>query len=118
MKQFTGVKVFSATMVAERMILGEKVTTWLEDRQHNPSFEVADVIVTQSSDNAFHCIAITVFYSERMVPRMISRVEELSGLPPGEHVLGGAAAEAVRQQALGQLDPPKAAKRLSFKADK
>jgi hypothetical protein len=58
---FNGVKVFSATMVADREQLGEKVTAWM---QHNPQNKVTDLIVTQSSDEAFHCIAITVFYWE------------------------------------------------------
>ena len=47
--RFNGVKVFSATMVADRDQLGEKVT---------------DIVITQSSDEAFHCIAITVFFWE------------------------------------------------------
>jgi hypothetical protein len=59
MKPFNGVKVFSATMVQQREVLGEKVTDWL---QANPTYALADVLVTQSSDHQFHCIAITVFY--------------------------------------------------------
>jgi hypothetical protein len=59
--KFNGVKVFSATMVADREQLGEKVTAWM---QANPNKKVTDVVVTQSSDEAFHCIAITVFYYE------------------------------------------------------
>ncbi|MGZ7081439.1 MAG: hypothetical protein ACXVJT_18665 [Thermoanaerobaculia bacterium] len=54
-----GVKVFSATMQQERDCLGEKVTAWLAA---NASVEIVDVIVTQSSDHAFHCLAITLFY--------------------------------------------------------
>jgi len=61
MKKFNGVKVFSATMAQEREQLGEKVTAWI--RKH-PQNEIVDTIVTQSSDEAFHCIAITVFYNE------------------------------------------------------
>ncbi len=60
-RTFNGVKVFSATMVADRERLGEKVTDWLAN---NPQCTVCDVVVTQSSDEAFHCIAITVFYWE------------------------------------------------------
>ena len=60
---FNGVKVFSATMVADRQTLGDKVTDWI--RAH-PDFAVEDVTVTQSSDQAFHCIAITVFYTETL----------------------------------------------------
>jgi len=61
--KFNGVKVFSATMVADRDQLGEKVTTWIAN---NPDKKVTDVVVTQSSDEAFHCIAITVFYWEEL----------------------------------------------------
>ena len=60
-RRFNGVKVFSATMVSERERLGEKVTEWLKS---NPGFEVRDMVVTQSSDEAFHCLAITVFFWE------------------------------------------------------
>ena len=60
--KFNGVKVFSATMVADRDQLGEKVTAWIN--QHSETKKVTDLVVTQSSDEAFHCIAITVFYYE------------------------------------------------------
>jgi len=63
MKKFNGVKVFSATMAQEREHLGEKVTSWI--RKH-PQNEIVDTVVTQSSDEAFHCIAITVFFNEPM----------------------------------------------------
>jgi len=58
---FNGVKVFSATMVADREQLGEKVTDWIAK---NPAKKVTDIVITQSSDEAFHCIAITVFFFE------------------------------------------------------
>ncbi len=61
MSKFNGVKVFSATMVAQREVLGEKVTDWI--RAH-PQVEIVDHVVTQSSDEQFHCIAITLFYNE------------------------------------------------------
>jgi len=61
-RDFNGVKVFSATMVADREKLGEKITHWLA---HNPQIDVRDMVVTQSSDEAFHCLAITVFFWER-----------------------------------------------------
>jgi len=50
-------------MAQERENLGEKVTGWI--REH-PQCQVVDTIVTltQSSDEAFHCLAITVFYLE------------------------------------------------------
>jgi len=59
--RFNGVKIFSATMAQERDRLGERITEWL--REH-PSFEIVDTVVTQSSDEAFHCLVITVFYNE------------------------------------------------------
>ena len=59
MVQFNGVKVFSATMAQERENLGEKVTIWV--REH-PQCKVVDTVVTQSSDESFHCLAITVFF--------------------------------------------------------
>lgn len=61
-RPFSGMKVFSATMQRDRDRLGERVTDWLAG---NASLVVVDVVVTQSSDNAFHCVSITLFYSER-----------------------------------------------------
>jgi hypothetical protein len=55
-----GVKVFTATKAKEREALGEAVTRWLQD---NPRARITDKIVTQSSDSAFHCLSITLFYS-------------------------------------------------------
>lgn len=60
-RRFNGVKVFSATMVADRARLGETVTAWIDA---HPTYEIVDIVVTQSSDAAFHCIAITLFYWE------------------------------------------------------
>ncbi len=57
---FTSVKVFSATMGAERDQLGEKITSWLTA---NSGVQIVDKIVTQSSDEAFHCLAITLFFN-------------------------------------------------------
>ena len=60
---FNGVKVFSATMAPDREQLGDRITNWLRD---HPNCKVVDTIVTQSSDEAFHCVAITVFYWEEL----------------------------------------------------
>jgi hypothetical protein len=60
-RPFNGVKVFSATMAPERDNLGDKITNWIKD---HPNCEIVDTIVTQSSDEAFHCLAITLFYWE------------------------------------------------------
>jgi hypothetical protein len=59
-RMMMGVKVFTATKAREREMLGEVVTRWLAD---NPRARVVDKIVTQSSDSAFHCLSITLFYS-------------------------------------------------------
>jgi folate-dependent tRNA-U54 methylase TrmFO/GidA len=48
-------------MVTDREGLGEKITDWITN---HPNCEVRDAVVTQSSDEAFHCIAITLFYWE------------------------------------------------------
>ena len=56
---FNGVKIFSATMFADRAQLGDKVTAWIAE---HPSYVLTEMIVTQSSDASFHCIAISVFY--------------------------------------------------------
>ncbi|MEZ4403160.1 MAG: hypothetical protein R3B06_24260 [Kofleriaceae bacterium] len=59
--KFNGLKIFSATMVADREQLGEKITRWMNDNQHCRPVEF---VVTQSSDEAFHCVAITLFYND------------------------------------------------------
>ena len=56
---FDGVKIFSATKAADRVMLGDRITTWIDE---HPECEIVDKEVTQSSDNAFHCIAITLFW--------------------------------------------------------
>lgn len=62
---FNGVKVFFATMFAQRETLGEAVTAWLRDaRARRPGFQVVDIVVRQSSDEAFHCITICLFFNE------------------------------------------------------
>jgi hypothetical protein len=59
---FTGVKVFSATKAREREELGETITRWLKS---NPDVEVVDRVVTQSSDDEFHCLTIVLFYRQK-----------------------------------------------------
>ncbi len=59
---FTGVKVFSATKAREREELGETITRWLKG---NPELEVVDRVVTQSSDDEFHCLTIVLFYRQK-----------------------------------------------------
>ena len=59
---FSGVKVFSATKAKEREELGETITRWLRS---NPGLQVVDRVVSQSSDNEFHCLTVVIFYRER-----------------------------------------------------
>jgi hypothetical protein len=59
---FTGVKVFSATKAREREELGETITRWL---RANPDQEILDRVVSQSSDDEFHCLSIVLFYRQR-----------------------------------------------------
>ena len=60
--QFTGVKVFSTTLARDREVMGEKITTWLKD---NPTADIVDKEVTQSSDKEFHCLTVTLFYKQK-----------------------------------------------------
>jgi folate-dependent tRNA-U54 methylase TrmFO/GidA len=62
MDGFTGVKVFSTTLARDRETMGENITRWLAE---HPEVEVVDRTVTQSSDKAFHCLTITLFFKER-----------------------------------------------------
>ena len=62
---FSGMKVFSTTLARDREQMGDNITRWLHD---NPTLEVVDKIVTQSSDKEFHCLTITLFYRERPRP--------------------------------------------------
>ena len=59
---FTGVRVFSATKAKEREELGETITRWL---RANADLDVVDKVVSQSSDDEFHCLSIVFFYRQR-----------------------------------------------------
>jgi antibiotic biosynthesis monooxygenase (ABM) superfamily enzyme len=59
MADYKGVKVFSATKAKEREDLGEQITAWI---RNNPGHIIKDTVVSQSSDNEFHCLSIVVFY--------------------------------------------------------
>lgn len=60
--KFDGVKVFSATKAREREELGEIITKWLQDHS---DYTVVDHVVTQSSDNEFHCLTVTIFFKHK-----------------------------------------------------
>ena len=73
---FNGVKVFCATKFADRERLGETVTLWLAE---HPELDLVDLVVTQSSDAAYHCVTISVFYLETTkragsAPQAVARV--------------------------------------------
>jgi len=59
--QFTGVKIFSATLAEQRALMGETVTQWL---RVNPQLEVVETVVTQSSDSRFHCLTLVLFFRQ------------------------------------------------------
>jgi len=63
MEKFDRVKVFAATKARERENLGERVTEWLCPRLER-GVKVVDHVVTQSSDQEFHCLVITLFLQE------------------------------------------------------
>lgn len=62
-KQFSGLKVFSATKAGDREILGEKITEWVAK---NPEMSVVNTVITQSSDSEFHCLTITIFFQGKL----------------------------------------------------
>lgn len=57
-----GVMVFTATKAKEREELGNRITEWL---RASPDKKVLDVTVTQSSDEEFHCLTITILYESK-----------------------------------------------------
>jgi hypothetical protein len=64
-KKFSSVKVFCATMIQQRQALGDLVTAWIETAHRTrPGFQLVDAIVRQSSDSAFHCVSIVLFFNE------------------------------------------------------
>jgi hypothetical protein len=60
--RFDGLKVFSATVMQDRLALGESVTAWIA---WHPQYRVTEFVVAQSSDSQFHCVSITLFYALR-----------------------------------------------------
>ena len=71
MRQFTDVKVFSATKHATRLELGDEVSAWLA---RHPDIVIVDKEVVQSSDDAFHCYTLTLFY-RRAAPAPDTKIE-------------------------------------------
>ena len=56
---FNAVKVMSATTHVERARLSDRITEWIAA---NPTLDIVEILITQSSDSAFHCLAFTLFY--------------------------------------------------------
>jgi hypothetical protein len=61
---FNGVKVFSATTANDREELGVRISQWLAA---HPTWTVTDKVVRQSSDDAYHCITVVLFYRDPTV---------------------------------------------------
>lgn len=64
MSPFNGVKVFAATMVRQRAEIDALIEHWLEAMRRRPGFEIVDVVVRQSSDDAYHCLTYVFFFNE------------------------------------------------------
>ncbi len=62
MASFTGLKIFSTTLMRDREAMGERISQWIKD---NPDLEIVERVVRQSSDKEFHCLTIALFYKER-----------------------------------------------------
>lgn len=84
---FDGLKVFSATKAKEREELGERITDWLTN---NTELEVADKVITQSSDSEFHCLTITLFYKGKVTwnPNYLGNGTYGNNQPKVEHRRG------------------------------
>lgn len=84
--KFNGIKVFSATMHRDRDELGERVTAWIKA---NPTFEIVEFVQTQSSDQSFHCITISLFFNDPSVEgslvKSIARPSSTSDTSPGSN---------------------------------
>ncbi len=50
-------------MFADRGQLGDRITAWIAS---GPQRKLTDIVVTQSSDAAFHCVTISIFYQEAL----------------------------------------------------
>lgn len=60
---YDGIELFSATKFQDRDNLGKKVSGWI---QTNPSLKVVATVITQSSDEQFHCVCITLFFKGKV----------------------------------------------------
>jgi hypothetical protein len=58
---FDGVKVFSATKARDRDDLSGRITDWISNNK--AKINIVDKVVTQSSDNEYHCYTLAIFYT-------------------------------------------------------
>jgi hypothetical protein len=58
---FDGVHMFAATKARDREKMGETISAWMAKNRH---LEIVDWYITQSSDNEFHCVTMTLFYKK------------------------------------------------------
>lgn len=80
---FSAVKVFSCTMYRDRDELGERVTEWL--RAHK-ELRPVEAVVTQSSDQEYHCLTITLFLAgdaDAFLAEAASRPPARAAVTPG-----------------------------------
>ncbi len=59
---FDAVKVFSVTKYWDRTKLGDQVTAWIQTQVLQGGAMITGTRVLQSSDRAFHCLTIVIFY--------------------------------------------------------
>lgn len=56
---YEGVRVFSASKIRDRELLGDAVTEWIAE---HPGIEIVETVTLQSSDANYHCISIILFF--------------------------------------------------------
>jgi hypothetical protein len=59
---FEGVEVFTATLAAEREKLGRRASQFIAE---NPTLEIVDKDVRQSSDRTHHCLTVILYWRHR-----------------------------------------------------
>jgi hypothetical protein len=81
-QRWNGVKVFSATIMPHREQLGDVVTAWIAAHS---DYEIVDIVITQSSDATHHCLAMSLFFFEKVGSRQQrASNRDLSGGPRGQ----------------------------------
>jgi hypothetical protein len=73
---YDGVQVFSATMAAGREHLGDRIAAWLHEHR---GVDVVAVTVSQSSDERFHCLTVTLFWRSDVTHPLRTRSSRAMG---------------------------------------